>query len=663
MKTKITSSVVLFLAACAGQSSAQPAFDSSGDGQLNGNYYMRWVYYHIGDQAGDISESINIQGEITFTPGSGTYSFTGSVVDCTGTPCPAPKQLTTTGTYVISASGEGYLSAIDPNLSGDLIIGLVSQGGIFVGSSTENTTSYSDLFIAAPISSTPASNATLNGSYAVAYFDPTFPGDAFFTATADGNGNIGTVNVTGYIGTNTAATTQTLSNVTYSFTNGAAQLSLGGNRTTALVAGTEVLYVSPDGNFVFGGSAVGLDIFVGVRAATSNPTNYDGLYYQAGLDLNESSSSGSVLDSYFGSLNALSQNIIGHQRVNTPVYGGSIDFTYYDTYTLSTNNDGSSTDTTFGQQYWSSKDGTIRIGYGIGPFLSLNVAFQPPAFSGSGVYLSPVGVVNAASSAPFTAFLSPGEFLTLYGTGLAPATNSAVVPFPTTAGLSGVQVLINQIPAPVYYVSPTQISVIVPYIASPNSIAQIQVVNNGAKSNIVTQFTGLTSAGIFTNNPVGGDGIAASERPDYSIVSSSNPAHLGDTISLYVAGMGAVTNQPADGAAAPSSPLSMTTNTPTVFLYDANGNCPTDSTGSCVPATLTFYGLAPGYAGLYQLNVTIPSGLASGNATVEVLGPDSDNFEAILPLTTAPAAATPAARAQSPHQRTPVQRHRLPAAE
>ncbi len=207
------------------------------------------------------------------------------------------------------------------------------------------------------------------------------------------------------------------------------------------------------------------------------------------------------LDSYFGSLQAFSQNIIGHQRMNSQLfYGGSSDFTYYDSYAL--NGDGSSTDSLYNQYYVSSSDGTIRIGYGIGPLLSLNVAFQAPAFNGSGVYLSPVGVVNAASSAPFTAFLSPGEFLTLYGSGLAPTTNSATIPFPTS--LSKVQVLINQIPAPIYYVSPTQISVIVPFITTPGTVAQIQVVNNGANSNVVTQFTGETSVGLFTNNPVGG---------------------------------------------------------------------------------------------------------------------------------------------------------------
>ncbi len=69
--------------------------------------------------------------------------------------------------------------------------------------------------------------------------------------------------------------------------------------------------------------------------------------------------------------------------------------------------------------------------------------------------------------------------------------------------------MINQVQAPIYYVSPTQISVIVPYITTPGSVAQIQVINNGANSNVVTQFTGTTSVGVFTNNPVGGIGYAA----------------------------------------------------------------------------------------------------------------------------------------------------------
>ena len=664
MKTKTPLLVVLLFAACAWQSSAQPAFDSSGDSQLNGAYYMRQVFYIVGDNAGDLSDAMNIQGTITFN-GAGSYSFSGSFLDASSGS--TPTTFTSSGVYAISASGEGYISSLNPEFTNDQIIGLVAHG-VFIGGSTENGNGYNDMFIAAPIGST-VTNATLNGNYTLAYFDPTFAsstgagGDALLTMTANGAGNIGSVNVTGYTGTNTAASTETLNGVTYAFSNGAAQLNFGGTAGSGLIAGTELLYITPDGNFVFGGSYNGFDMFAGVRGATSNPSNYNGLYYQAGLDLIEStvSSGYTLLYSYFGSLSAFNNStypdtIIGHERdYSVLAYGGSSDFTYYDSYTQ--NGDGSSDDFIFGQHYVSSADGTIRIGYGLPnpstglDTLGLNVAFMggPVVNSSGSVYLSPVGVANAASSAPFTAFLSPGEFLTLVGTGLAPTTSEATVPFPTN--LSGVQVLINQVAAPVYYVSPNQINVVVPYITTPQSVAQIQVINNGANSNVVTQFTGLTSAGVFTE-PVGGIGDAAALHPDFSVVTEDSPAQIGETVAVYLAGMGGVSNQPADGAGAPSSPLSYTTQTPVVYLTDQDGNFATP--------TVTFSGLAPGFAGLYQINFVVPTGLVSGDASLEIYsGVDSDTIEALIPL----ASTTFSARGKSENRLPRLHRHRLPASQ
>jgi uncharacterized protein (TIGR03437 family) len=638
MKTK-TTLLVLLVGACAWQSRAQPtAFESSGDYLLNGTYYMRQVVYYASQ--GFLDESINVQGTIIFS-GSGTYSFNGSVLNTTVSNTPVATAAN--GTYVISASGEGYISSVYSSFQNDQIVGLVSQG-IFIGGVSAGSNGYSELFIAAPVGSSAATNATLTGAYTVAYMDPTFlptstalqGGEAFFNMTADGNGNIGNINASTYSGTNTSASSQSLSGVTYSFSNGGAQLKFGGTpNSSTLIAGTQLLYISPDGNFIFGGSYGGYDMFVGVRAATSPPSNYAGLYYQAGLDLDETTSNNgyTLLDSYYGSFKAFSGTILGHQALSTTsllnyrnlsalsIYGGSNDFTYLDSYTL--NSDGSSDDTAFAQHYVSSKDGLIRIGYGIGPLLSLNVALQAPALSGSGVYLNPVGVVNAASSVPFTAQVSPGEFLTLYGTGLAPTTDTASVPFPKT--LSGVRVLIDGVAAPIYYVSPTQISVIVPYQTSTLTTAGIQVINNGVNSNLVTSQTGLSSVGVFTNDPVGGTGYAAALHPDYSVISESSPAKIGETVAVYLAGMGAVFLPVSDGVAAPSNPPSITTATPLVFLLDTSGNYR--------QAKVTFSGLAPGYAGLYQVNFTIPAGLVSGKTSLEIIGPDSDTFEALLPVT------------------------------
>jgi uncharacterized protein (TIGR03437 family) len=659
MKTKFTL-LVLLLGACAWHSAAQPAFDNSGDGLLNGAYYMRQVfYYYVPGQTNDLGATINVQGIITFS-GTGSYAFTGSVLDSQVSSTKV-ELFSTTGTYVIAASGEGYISAVDEQFASDRISGLVSHG-VFIGSSTDNAEGYNDLFIATP--GTSATNATLSGTYAVAYIDPTYlsstgsststtavpGGDAFFTMTADGQGNIGNVNVTSYLGASTTATTESLTGVTYKFSSGAAQVNFGGKRSGSnMVASGTLLYISPDGNFIFGGSYTGWDMFVGVRAATSAPANYGGLYYQAGLDLDAAATNSgySPFNSYYGAFQALSGKIIGHQRLSSVsptnfenlsallIYGGSSDFTYYDSYKL--NSDGSSDDADFGQHYVSSADGTIRIGYGIGPFLSLNVAFQAPAFSGSGVYLSPVGVVNAANSAPFTAQVSPGEFLTLYGTGLANTTASASVPFPNH--FKGVQVLINQIAAPIYYVSPTQISVVVPYLTAPDEVAQIQVINNGANSNIVTEYTGLTSVGVFTNNPEGGLGYAAALHPDNSVISAASPAQVGETVAVFLAGMGVVRQPVADGTAAPSKPPSVTTATPLVFLLDPSGNY--------LQATIGFSGLAPGFAGLYQINFKVPAGIAAGNALVEIIGPDSDTFQALLPVSTGAAAAVPADSAKA----------------
>ena len=635
MKTKLTV-LVFFLGACSWQAGAQ-TIDSTGDALLSGTYYMRQVLYFYSVQDGELVETVNVQGNISFD-GAGSYSFSGSSLNSTTTPVVMVQPFTSTGTYAIDGGGQGYISGIE--FSGDQVLGMVSHG-VFIGSSVTNPNGYSDLFIAAPVGSTNATNATLNGAYTVAYFDPTFPGDALFSMTANGQGTIGSISATEYTGTGGTAGTQSLSGVTYSFTNGAAQLNLGGKRSTSssgtstnLLAGSELLYISPDGNFIFGGNYNGYDMFVGVRAASSPPANFAGVYYQAGLDFNEAApiNNYAPLDAYYGAFNALSGKMLGHKRFSNVAplryqnlsallpYGGSSDFGYVDSYTL--NSDGSSDDTAFSQQYATTADGTFRIGYGIGQFLSFNVAVQAPAFSGSGVYLNPNGVVNAASSSPFTAQLAPGEFLTLYGTGLAPGTDSASVPYPNI--LDGVQVFIDGVAAPIYYVSPTQISVLVPYLTTTHEVAQVYVDNNGSSSNLVSQYTGLTSAGAFTNDPVGGLGYAAALHPDNSVISLGSPAQIGETVALFLTGLGAVRPTVPDGTAAPSNPPAVTTSSPLVFLLDTAGHY--------LQATVTFSGLAPGFAGLYQVNFTIPSGVASGDATVEVIAQDSDAFQALLPV-------------------------------
>ncbi len=664
---KTTLPFLLALAASPRASSA-PTYDSSGNGLLSGAYNVRQII-PTGSIVTNFS-SAAIQGTITFD-GSGSYTFSGTNAYFDGSGV-ISQTITGSGTYVISASGEGYITAISPQVSPtDQIVGLVSHG-IFIGSTTENFEFYTDLFIAAPVGSPAATNATLNGSYTVAYIN-TFslsppdvsasrigpPGDALFNINANGQGNIGTVKATEYTGINTTANVERLTGVTYAFRNGVAQINFGGSKT-ALLQGTATLYVSPDGNFIFGGAANAFDMFVGVRNATSSPANYNGLYYQAGLDYVLSIGGGEIeaIDSYYGSIDAFactvqdpcptgfSGKIIGHQRINYGaacewnVPGCALDYTYRDLYSL--NNNGSSSDYEFSQTYSSSADGTIRIGSGVPStgfdVLSLNVALEAPAFSGSGVYLNPTGMRNAASTSPFTAELSPGEYISLYGTNLAPSAASATS-YPLRDNLNGVQVMINGRAAPIDYVSSTQINVVVPYATldpdATEPIAQIQVINNGKASNTVTQFVGWDSAGVFTYGPVGGIGYAAALHSDYSLVTEASPAQIGETISVYLAGMGPVSPSVADGVA----PTGLTaTEVPAMVYIDD----PVNSTS----ATVTYSGLAAGYPGLYQINFTIPTGVAAGNTSLAVVGQNSDAVEALLPVGTATDDTTPAARAK-----------------
>jgi uncharacterized protein (TIGR03437 family) len=619
--TRSASFLLALSIAAAWPAAAQtPTWDTSGNGMLKGSYYFRQVYYQIGYNDGSLSDAATVYGTFAFD-GNGGFSSTGLGVTVLEAGSYPTTQLFK-GTYSIAASGYGFMS--NP-ITGDTIYGMVNQQGIFIGGDTESLTGFNDLFIAVPVGSPAPTAASLKGNYTLAYMDlssgsPQYTLNAMVQMSPNGVNNLGTVSLTGYVGGNGSTKyPQTLTG-TYGASNGAMVLTFPASNTNFLT-GQYYLYISQDGNFVFGGSPGSFDMFVGVRTGTGTPS-LGGLYYQAGIDQDESqllTSGYALLDNYYGALSASSGSIIGHQRILELLsYGGSYDYTYADSYALNSNGTYSTPST----NYVVGGDG-IRIGSGIGPTLGISVALPAPTLSPTGVYLSPQGIVNAASSAPFTARIAPGEFLTLYGNNLASSGQVAPqLPFPTT--LNNVQVMVNGVAAPIYYVSPTQVSILVPY-GITGTIAQFQVSNNQALSNIVTMAIGTTAPGVFTDNT--GLGYGKIEHQDGSLVTSQSPAQIGETISVYLAGLGAVTPTVGDGAAAPSDSLVKTTNTITA-----------DITGTT--ATVTFAGLAPGFAGLYQVNVTIPSGLTAGDNYLDIAGPDAYTSEALIPIAGASAGAS-----------------------
>jgi uncharacterized protein (TIGR03437 family) len=211
------------------------------------------------------------------------------------------------------------------------------------------------------------------------------------------------------------------------------------------------------------------------------------------------------------------------------------------------------------------------------------------------------GLANAAS---FTDSLAPGGILSIFGTQLAPATGSAPgLPLPTM--MAGTTVTIGDYLAPLYYVSPTQLNVQIPYEVSPGSSITLRVTNNGL--NVFSSLNlGATAPAIFTTNAQG-TGQGAILNTSYQLVDASHPATPGSTyLQIYCMGLGAVSNQPEDGAPASSTTLSQTSSTPTVTI----GN---------LPANVTFSGLAPGFVGLYQVNALVPATVPAGGAVPVVV--------------------------------------------
>jgi uncharacterized protein (TIGR03437 family) len=225
------------------------------------------------------------------------------------------------------------------------------------------------------------------------------------------------------------------------------------------------------------------------------------------------------------------------------------------------------------------------------------------------------GVVNAASYAA-PPMLS-GGLVSLFGANLAPGPVAAPsVPLPTT--LSGVQVLINNIPAPLVFVSPQQINFQLPSSAT-GSTAQVLVTEYGVSSSPAALPLGLLIPGVFTIDQTG-TGQGAVLLANTSILAGptsipgAQPVAKGQAISIFCTGLGAVSNSPAAGQPAPASPLARVLNTPSVTIGSAT-------------APLLFAGLAPGYVGLYQINVTVPDNAPPGDAVplvVKALGRSSN---------------------------------------
>ncbi len=204
--------------------------------------------------------------------------------------------------------------------------------------------------------------------------------------------------------------------------------------------------------------------------------------------------------------------------------------------------------------------------------------------------------------------------------------------YPLPKNLADIQVLVDDVPAPLTYVSPTQINLVVPNATRTSGSAEFLVIQPSTGRIYAAGSVNMNpvSPGVFTLDAVPPAPVPANTQlraavinQDGSINGPSSPAPRGTVISIYATGQGVVPNAPPDGVQ-PTS-LVPTPFTPRVLLnaialeeYNRGNLDPPDN------EWVQFSGLSPQFPGVWQINIHIPTNIVPNSpATLHVF---ANNF-------------------------------------
>ncbi|MDQ6759941.1 MAG: hypothetical protein M3Z32_08765 [Acidobacteriota bacterium] len=183
-------------------------------------------------------------------------------------------------------------------------------------------------------------------------------------------------------------------------------------------------------------------------------------------------------------------------------------------------------------------------------------------------------------------------------------------PAPTVLG--DVSVLVGGVAAPLLYASPGQINFLVPSSTPVGSSGQeIQVIRASTGQVLASALVRIESVspGLFTNDSSGSGQLAALNQ-DNTRNDGGHPAKAGSIIQLFGTGQGIVSGAPADGSPAALTQLP-TDEKPKVYINSISGPVPDED--------VLYSGLAPGFIGLWQINVKIPKDVPIGDVAVAVI--------------------------------------------
>lgn len=229
--------------------------------------------------------------------------------------------------------------------------------------------------------------------------------------------------------------------------------------------------------------------------------------------------------------------------------------------------------------------------------------------------ISANGIVSSVLDPSLTS-ASPGALISIFGQNMTATSSDAsgldggVLPI----RMNGTEVRVGSRQAALLFVSDKQINAQVPFDTDTGNAQVFVVRNDNSFSAPFSLNVRPTSPGIFVTQ----FGAAVVKVSDSSLVSSSNPAAADELLAIFWTGGGKTTPAIANGQLAPTAgPLSIPVAAPTVTIGG-------------VSAVVLGAALAPGFAGLYQVNVRMPSGVGSGNQPVVITAGDQRSNAAMM---------------------------------
>jgi uncharacterized protein (TIGR03437 family) len=251
-----------------------------------------------------------------------------------------------------------------------------------------------------------------------------------------------------------------------------------------------------------------------------------------------------------------------------------------------------------------SGSGTITATYNGSSSASVTVSVTGSGSASSGA----PAIASVANGASFKQGFAPGSVLSLFGSRLSPVTQSASsVPLPLS--ISGVEVLVNGIAAPLYYVAPSQVNVQIPYETTASGSAVASINNYGQVTSQSFQIA-AAAPGIVTEST--------------GALVPTPSAALGQEIAFYITGAGAVSPAIPDGAAPATSTAIADLPIPSQRTVVTIGG---------TEATIDFIGIPSGLVGVTQINVQVPNGIAAGPQPVVVTVGEAASAPATITIT------------------------------